>query len=90
MKVGVKYCGGCNPLFNRSNFLNQIKKNSRSNVEFYSVKNGEVYDGVVVLCGCKSRCAEYKDIQYRNFLIVVDSQKDYPKVLEKVGESSEY
>lgn len=85
MKIGVKYCGGCNPLFDRGKLLKKIKENSKDGVQFFSVEADETYDGIIVLCGCKSRCAEYSELKYVDFLIILDNDNDYRKVLEKVG-----
>lgn len=62
MICGVKYCGGCNPRYNRTEFLVKLKK-ACSGIEFAYVKPGVVYDHLIVINGCLSRCADITQIQ---------------------------
>ena len=62
MICGVKYCGGCNPRFNRTNFFNKVKKMCPE-VEFQYVKPDVIYDHLLVINGCLSKCASLEDIQ---------------------------
>ncbi len=77
MICGVKYCGGCNPRFNRTNFFNKIKKQCPE-IEFQYVKPEGVYDHLVVINGCLSKCASLDEIQVKGdtFMIAEENQLD--------------
>ena len=57
MKVGIKYCGGCNPRYDRVAAVNQLKREFPQ-VEFVSASGNPDCDIVFVvwlLCGvCRS------------------------------------
>ena len=56
MKVGIKYCGGCNPRYDRAAKVEQLKKeNPQWDWEYAS--EGNCYDLLVVAGGCTACCA---------------------------------
>ena len=56
MKIGIKYCGGCNPRYDRTNIVEQLKRDLPESDVFPAVPSAGL-DYVVVVCGCKSACA---------------------------------
>lgn len=62
MKCGVKFCGGCNPRFERGEVFRDIK-NSIKNIEFEYAKEETLYDILLIIGGCPSCCASYE--QYK-------------------------
>lgn len=76
VKVGVKYCGGCNNQYDRSAFLEKIKE-AFPEVKFVYVKEDEIYDDVLFLQGCEKSCA-YRGYQSRKGFYDVK-----PSTLEK-------
>ena len=65
MVVGVKYCGGCNARYNRSEHLEDIKKQN-DNCKFLLAKEGEYYKTLVLRSEerrvgkeCRSRWSPY-------------------------------
>ncbi|MEA4816621.1 hypothetical protein SDC9_163978 [bioreactor metagenome] len=57
MKIGIKYCGGCNSTYDRKSLYDRLKS-EYPNHEIEAVKAGKAYDLLVVLCGCKAQCAD--------------------------------
>jgi hypothetical protein len=70
MRVGVKFCGGCNPRYDRSGELDTILSHferdseefSRDRIEtgkalFGFAKEGGAYDVMLVIGGCNNQCA---------------------------------
>ncbi len=82
-KVGIKYCGGCNPSYDRVKMLNQIKENF--SFEFHYAKPGIKYDVLIIINGCKSNCANYENLDYKH-KIIIRSEKDYGKAVELLNE----
>ena len=56
MKVGIKYCGGCNPRYDRAARVKEIcSANPHWETEYAA--EGVEYDLLLVACGCTARCA---------------------------------
>lgn len=60
MKVGVKFCGGCQNRYNRKKALQTIRE-GLNGAEFEFVHDGGVYDVLLVLAGCHIKCASIED-----------------------------
>lgn len=55
MRIGVKYCGGCNPFYDRKAEVEKLERNLE-NACFEPVKQGETYDRILFVCGCQRAC----------------------------------
>ncbi|WP_066687104.1 hypothetical protein [Christensenella intestinihominis] len=56
MRIGIKYCGGCNPRYDRTNIAQRLREDFPED-EVVPAASGPDMDYVVVVCGCKSACA---------------------------------
>lgn len=75
MKLGVKYCGGCNPHYERSGIVDRLR---RDFPELEIVRAGvEQVDLVAVVCGCPVACATHEELQARLGKIVMTRPEDY-------------
>jgi 4-hydroxybutyrate CoA-transferase len=86
MRLGVKYCGGCNPRYDRARFVARLLD------EFEGLVNAPIgeardVDLVLVVCGCPSRCAEHAALRGRFGKIVIGGERDY-EVLRSLLEKS--
>lgn len=52
----VKYCGGCNPRYDRSAEVRRME--ARLGEQLPAAQPGKYYDEVYVICGCPARCAD--------------------------------
>lgn len=76
--VGVRYCGGCNPHFDRPALLERLKKRLPA-LRFVPALSDTAYPAVVVLCGCPSRCAGVADLSVpEERLVRLDSPDGLP------------
>lgn len=73
MTAGLKYCGGCNPRYDRVAFAKALAA-ACPQVALVPAFAGETYDALVVLCGCTARCADHTQIGSRAGVLVVDHQ----------------
>lgn len=55
-KIGLRYCGGCNPRYDRVAVVKRLEE-FFPEAEFLVAEEGKRYCAVVVACGCSSRCA---------------------------------
>ena len=66
MKIGIKYCGGCNPRYDRSHEVDKLKKRFPQHTFTYDVEN-TVCDLCLLVCGCMTACAEETGLAARKF-----------------------
>ena len=78
MLIGVKYCGGCNPRYDRKKFLQRLEKEFVH--EYEIAKEEKIYDILLVLCGCSSCCAKHAQFKFKYEKIIVADSDNYIKV----------
>ena len=57
VQVGVRYCGGCNPRYDRVALVERLGS-LLPQAELVPARAGAAYAGALVVCGCPSRCAK--------------------------------
>lgn len=55
MKCGVKFCGGCNPHYERGDAFRKIQSDLPE-IQFEHVEEGTAYDHLLVIGGCTACC----------------------------------
>jgi hypothetical protein len=78
--IGVKYCGGCNPNYDRADFVAQLRTEFSDHVFVSPVETGVLYDFLIIVCGCDRRCAAIADLAARNGFIYVTSSASQSQV----------
>lgn len=59
VQVGIRYCGGCNPRYDRGTMVKRIAaKHPEWAVE--NAREGNRYDLLLVIGGCSACCAAYE------------------------------
>lgn len=78
MKIGVKYCGGCNPRYDRTGLVDLLKW------DFPDVTTDltQPVDHVVVVCGCPSACAKVDHVAAGQ--TVLTSPEHYPALRDRL------
>ena len=74
--VGIKYCGGCNPNYDRKGVADIIEKIPGIKTVLYS--ENTIPDITLIICGCSSNCInadKYKS-KYGTIMINDPSQID--------------
>lgn len=67
MKVGVKFCGGCNPRYDRGAFVNKMFHENQDWQREHA-EEGENYDLLLVIGGCPSCCASYEQYSAKRII----------------------
>jgi len=62
LRVGVKYCGGCNPEYDRVALLEQIKERLEGKAGFVPPESEDV-DIILAVHGCRTACADLSGFQ---------------------------
>lgn len=61
IEIGVRYCGGCNPRYDRVALVKRLES-LLPDLVLAPARPGARYPAVVVACGCPSRCANVSDL----------------------------
>lgn len=82
MKIGIKYCGGCNPLFDRKKFAMRLMDDFKD-LEFEPVGQDIKYDMILVINGCTRECAAHEELN-ADKKIIVNSDTDFDSIKKKI------
>lgn len=75
MKVGIRFCGGCNPHYDRAAMVNRVcGKHPEWTAEI--AREGAEYDVLLVVGGCGSCCASYRQFVAERVVKVWDDEED--------------
>ena len=60
IRLGVRYCGGCNPAYDRIKLVEQIREKLQGSLgeEVSLALPGAQADTTLVVCGCPTCCAD--------------------------------
>jgi 4-hydroxybutyrate CoA-transferase len=80
-RIRIKYCGGCNPGYDRSFLVERIKTRMGDAVKWVS---SEPYDLVIAVQGCETACADLAEFEGNDVLPVnsFDDAEAFPDRIE--------
>ena len=55
MRIALKYCGGCDPGFDRVDFFRRLQAAAGARIEWITVED-EDFDTVLLIAGCERAC----------------------------------
>ncbi len=67
MRVGLKYCGGCNPRYDRAAFARWLAA-QHEDWEVTYAEREEAYDLLLVVSGCSAACASTEGYRAKEML----------------------
>lgn len=88
MKCGVKFCGGCNPSYDRGETLKEIREQCKD-MDFVHVTEGGPYDLLLVIGGCSSCCASFEEIETKNGVLKIWEQTQVKTILDAIEEKKQ-
>jgi hypothetical protein len=83
--TGVKYCGGCNPIIDRSKLVQEIEKLLPPECSSITDQTFNPWDIGILICGCLTACAdkpEFKNLA-RKWIVVAGSSVDLDNAPEE-------
>jgi len=80
MNIGIKYCGGCNPHFDRTNISNKIMRLFKDDKFEYANENS-FYDIIIVINGCSRACSDHSLLN-GNIKFFINSDADYKNAVD--------
>ena len=85
MRVGVKFCGGCNETYSRGQYYIKLRESLKDFDFEYALSNVE-YDRLLVICGCKSACASIDGFLFHGNPIVITQEEEFYSVKKRLEE----
>lgn len=76
--IGIKYCGGCNPIIDRIKLVEKIKKLLPSPFSIAEDQSSNYWDTGILICGCLTACADKPALRNlaRKWIIVAGNSID--------------
>ncbi len=84
LKIGLKFCGGCNPTYDRGAISEKIRRELKDTVDFVAIIDGKV-DMVLSIQGCNVSCADLKPFKDHSVRIVnsIDDAESFIQEIKK-------
>ena len=80
MRIGIKYCGGCNPVYNRGRQVKRLQEQfPEHDFDFAAGDMRECEIGLVV-CGCVRACASVDGIEPKKKLFLLPTERSFSEV----------
>ena len=61
--IGIKYCGGCNPLIDRAKLALEIEKLLSPEYSLTTDQTFNPWDIGILICGCPTDCVDKPDVR---------------------------
>ncbi len=84
MDICVKYCGGCNPRYDRKKIVDRIKEDF-NDVNIITQRDKMTCDFAVIIAGCTSACVNHDNIEGRCGKFIIKDIKDYLNLRENLA-----
>lgn len=81
LKVGIKYCGGCNPHYDRVAIVKRIADRLAGKVEIVALDHDQI-DLVVAVEGCSTACADLTSFKDKAIRIVMQPENAEEFILQ--------
>ena len=81
IKVGIKYCGGCNPYYDRVALVKRIANRLAGKVEIVPLKHEQI-DLVVAVEGCSTACADLSSVKNKSTRIITQPEDAQDFILQ--------
>jgi hypothetical protein len=85
-RIGLKYCGGCNPRHDRVETARLIKERLKDRIEFVSHEDEDI-EGILIITGCPAACADRTPFVGRP-IWTVTGPEDAERFIEEMSETA--
>ncbi len=68
-RIGLKYCGGCNPSYDRVEYVREIQRAAGDRFEWVSLDDGD-FSAILLVNGCDKQCAEMAEYETAGIRVV--------------------
>lgn len=84
MKIGVKYCGGCNPQYDRVEVVEALQKRLEGKAAFVSPDDDGI-DLILAVEGCETACVDLSSFEGKR-IFEITSAEDADKFVALIDE----
>ena len=84
LPVALKYCGGCNPNYERGHIVRDLRKDLPM-LSFEPWQPEKQYCYALVICGCYQQCLHFSCDNAEKGILWVHQKEDYPNVHEHLA-----
>jgi len=84
MKIGVKYCGGCNPQYDRVEVVEALQKRLEGKAAFVSPDDDGI-DLILAVEGCETACVDLSSFEGKR-IFEITSAEDADKFVALIYE----
>jgi hypothetical protein len=85
MKCGVKFCGGCNPRYQRGDAYRAIRADLPE-IDFSYAEEGVLYDQLLVIGGCPACCASFQQYDVSDEVFRMWSEDHMEDIKQKLSQ----
>ena len=85
MRIGVKYCGGCNPRFERSSIVGRLRRDF-PNAEIASALHGPAAV-IALVCGCPAAGASAEGLTAPGGVFTLTCPEDYDDLRRRIADA---
>ena len=85
MKCGVKFCGGCNPRYQRGDAY-RASRADFPEIDFEYAQEGVPYDQLLVIGGCPACCASFLQYTVRDEVLKMWSEDHMDDIRNKLAQ----
>ena len=78
MRVGIKYCGGCNPRYDRIAVVKQLARDFPQH-DFLGTHSVTDPNVLLVFCGCRTACADVSGLHPKQGTLWIRDEEEYAK-----------
>ena len=80
VKMGLRYCGGCNPRYDRVALVKQLQQ-SLPGIRFELADADAEHAAVLLVCGCSAQCVGLSDLTLpADWKVYISSAEQLPAV----------
>jgi len=80
----IKFCGGCNPTYDRGDAVQKLKKIFDGKIEFFSHDFSVPRDIGIVVQGCERECLQIKNLAPAEHHVVMRYESDLTDAIAKL------
>jgi hypothetical protein len=84
-RIALKYCGGCDPGFDRVEYFKEIQNAAGDLIEWVTLDDRNL-EAVLVICGCDTACPEEKMLieACRRIVAIRDNRRNPAEIVQSL------
>ena len=87
MRIGIKYCGGCNPRYDRVAAVKELQRQHPEWTVELAGEGGQEY--ILVVCGCTAACVGHAQLNAARRKFVINSREQFDAACEAIKKENE-